>query len=152
MTRVPIGTAFVAVSTAVLWIVLCATSTRAQATSEFMPLPQRITTEFGTRGRDPHPLRVRDPLGWVPIDTMETVFSAIAQEVGTSLAELHESVARRRIERKARCSSRPGKPDRVWTLNRLKLGRTPQSQADRVRRASAVAWRVPSGLILTERC
>ena len=38
-------------------------------------------------------------MGWVPISTMETVFGAIADEVGRSLDELHESVARRSIER-----------------------------------------------------
>lgn len=38
-------------------------------------------------------------MGWVPIDTMERVFAAIADEVRRSPDELHESVARRSIER-----------------------------------------------------
>jgi hypothetical protein len=36
---------------------------------------------------------------WVPIETMETVFTEIARGVGTSVGELHERVARQSIER-----------------------------------------------------
>ena len=53
--------------------------------------------------RVPEEIRMRyefaTTMGWVPIDTMEKVFSAIAAELGRSLDELHESVARRSIER-----------------------------------------------------
>src|SRR5690242_15329911 len=38
-------------------------------------------------------------VGWVPIDTMETVFSAIAAELDTTVGELHTRVAKISIER-----------------------------------------------------
>lgn len=38
-------------------------------------------------------------VGWVPIETMEAVFSAIADRAGLTVAELHERVARQSIER-----------------------------------------------------
>jgi hypothetical protein len=42
------------------------------------------------------------PVGWVPIETMEVVFSAIAAELGTTLSDLHTRVARVSIERTMR--------------------------------------------------
>jgi hypothetical protein len=36
---------------------------------------------------------------WIPIETMERVFAAIAKEVGTDVAKLHEQVATVSIER-----------------------------------------------------
>lgn len=39
------------------------------------------------------------PMGWVPIETMEIVFSAIASETDTTVSELHTRVARVSIER-----------------------------------------------------
>ncbi len=39
------------------------------------------------------------PVGWVPIETMEAVFSAMAAEVGTTVSELHVRVARVSIEK-----------------------------------------------------
>jgi hypothetical protein len=38
------------------------------------------------------------PMGWVPIYVLETTFGEMAAEVGTTVAELHERVARRSIE------------------------------------------------------
>lgn len=42
------------------------------------------------------------PVGWVPIATMEAVFSQIALELCTSVPELHVQVARRSVERTMR--------------------------------------------------
>lgn len=60
-----------------------------QALSQ-LPSEVRTTYEFATT------------IGWVPIETMEAVFAAIASEVGRSVEELHESVARQSIERTMR--------------------------------------------------
>jgi hypothetical protein len=38
------------------------------------------------------------PVGWVPIDAVEQTFEALSAEVGTTVAELHERVARRSID------------------------------------------------------
>jgi len=42
------------------------------------------------------------PIGWVPIETMEVVFTAFADELGTTVSELHARIARVSIERTMR--------------------------------------------------
>jgi hypothetical protein len=53
-------------------------------------------------GRVPLPVRSAYenavPVGWVPLEVVETAFSELAVETGTNIAELHERVARRSIE------------------------------------------------------
>jgi|RhiMethySRZTD1v2_1073278.scaffolds.fasta_scaffold07230_2 hypothetical protein len=56
--------------------------------SAMLRLPADVRTAYETA----------QPIGWVPLEVMEQTFEALANELGTSVAELHERVARRSID------------------------------------------------------
>jgi len=49
-----------------------------------------------------HAYESTTPIGWIPIETMEAVFSSIAGEIGTTVYELHTRAARISIDRTLR--------------------------------------------------